>query len=105
MLFLYIKYRGSNYRVASGNSFFKSIFDKGNYGEFLTFTYLENLSGHNKLMTNLYLPKEDGSTTEVEVYPICWTHRKFSIIKTKGCVHICQTGRDLLPNIKRRLSV
>lgn len=73
MLFLYIKYRGSNYRVASGNSFFKSIFDKGNYGEFLTFTYLENLSGHNKLMTNLYLPKEDGSTTEVDLIMISQT--------------------------------
>ncbi|TCT12846.1 hypothetical protein EDC18_11117 [Natranaerovirga pectinivora] len=30
----YIKYNKSNYKNASGNSFIKSIFDKGNYGEF-----------------------------------------------------------------------
>jgi hypothetical protein len=37
----YIRYRGSDYKIASRNSFFKTIFDKGNYGEFLIFSYLE----------------------------------------------------------------
>lgn len=67
MLPRYIKYRGSDYKVASGNSFFKTVLNKGNYGEFLTFSYLEKLDGHNKLMTNLYLPKKDGSTTEIDL--------------------------------------
>ena len=49
----YLRYKDSNYREASGNSFFKTIFDKGNYGEFLTFTYLEKLRGHQRLMTHL----------------------------------------------------
>ncbi len=63
----YLKYRKSSYKIASGNSFLKTVFDKGNYGEFLTFTCLEKLDGHHKLMTNLYLLKEDDSTTEVDL--------------------------------------
>ena len=67
MLPKYLRYRGSNYKTASGNSFFKTVFDKGNYGEFLTFTYLKKLKGQHKLLTNLYLTKEDGSTTEIDL--------------------------------------
>jgi len=67
MLPRYIRYRGSNYKAASGNSFAKTIFNSGNYGEFLTFTYLEKLDGYHQLMTNLYLPKKDGSTTEIDL--------------------------------------
>ncbi|NLJ18314.1 nuclease-related domain-containing protein [Globicatella sulfidifaciens] len=73
MLPRYIKYKGSAYKIASGNSFIKTVFDKGNYGEFLTFNKLEKLKGHNKLMTNLYTPKEDGSTTEVDLIMISET--------------------------------
>lgn len=70
MLPRYIKYRGSDYKIASGNGFLKTVFDKGNYGEFLTFNKLEKLDGQNKLMTNLYIPKEDGSTTEIDLIMI-----------------------------------
>lgn len=73
MLPRYIRYRGSTYKIASGNSFFKTVLDKGNYGEFLTFSYLEKLGGPHKLMTNLYLPKEDGSTTEIDLIMISET--------------------------------
>lgn len=70
LLSLYLKYRNSNYKLVSGNSFFKTIFDKGNYGEFLTFTKLEKLSDQNKLLTNLYIPRDDGTTTEVDLVMI-----------------------------------
>lgn len=70
LLSLYLKYRNSTYKLASGNSFFKTIFDKGNYGEFLTFTKLEKLSDQNKLLTNLYIPRDDGTTTEVDLVMI-----------------------------------
>lgn len=70
MLPKYVSYRRSAYKNASGNNFFKTIFDKGNYGEFLTFSKLEKLEGYNKLMTNLYIPKEDGSTTEIDLIMI-----------------------------------
>lgn len=64
---IYMKYRNSKYGAASGNSFFKTIYDKGNYGEFLTFQFLEKIPGDNKILTNIYIPREDGTTTEVDL--------------------------------------
>jgi hypothetical protein len=63
----FIRYNGSNYKAASGNNFFTTIFDTGNYGEYLTFTHLEKLNVYHRLMTNLYIPKKDGSTTEIDL--------------------------------------
>ena len=61
-----IKYNKSQYQHISGNKFFKTVFDKGNYGEFLTFCMLEKL-GESNILTNIYLPKKDGTTTEVDL--------------------------------------
>ena len=69
----YIRYQKSGYKSASGNSFLKTILDKGNYGEFLTFVYLEKLEGNHKIMTNLYIPKSDGTTTEIDLIMISQT--------------------------------
>jgi hypothetical protein len=69
----YIRYTDSTYKDVSGNSFLKTILDKGNYGEFLTFNKLEKLDGFNKLITNLYIPKENGSTTEIDLIMISET--------------------------------
>jgi len=69
----YNQYKKSAYKEASGNHFFKTVFDKGNNGEFLTFSYLEKLESYHKLMTNLYLPKKNGSTTETDLIMICET--------------------------------
>lgn len=66
----YSKYKNSHYRTASGNRFFKTIFNKGNYGEFLTFRSLEKLEGDNKILSNIYVPKEDGTTTEIDLLMI-----------------------------------
>lgn len=66
----YLKFRESDYMFESKNNFFNTVFDKGNYGEFLTFNYLEKLNTYNKIMTNLYIPKEDGTTTEIDVIMI-----------------------------------
>ena len=63
----YLQFKSSKYKEKSGNSFSKTLFDKGNYGEFLTFRYLEKLNGHFRLLTNLYVPKKDGKTTEVDL--------------------------------------
>ena len=63
----YISYKNSNYKDASGNGFLKTIYNKGNYGEFITFKYLEKLNCYKKLMTNLYLPKTNGETTEIDL--------------------------------------
>lgn len=66
-LFINIKYKKSKYGIISGNSFFKTIIDKGNYGEFLTFVFLEKLQGDNKILSNIYIPREDGTTTEIDL--------------------------------------
>lgn len=70
LLFRYICYRKSKYGYVSGNSFLRTVFNRGNYGGFLTFSYLEKLSGHNRLLTNLYLQKKDGTTTEIDLIMI-----------------------------------
>ncbi len=62
----YLKFRKSNYKIESGNSFISTVFDKGNYGEFLTFFYLENLDDFKRLLVNVYIPKDDG-TTEIDL--------------------------------------
>lgn len=64
---IYIQYKNSTYKGASGNSYFKTAFNIGNYGEFLTFRVLEELPGNKKLLTNIYLPKENGTTTEIDL--------------------------------------
>lgn len=69
----YIRFRGSVYRESSGNGFLKTVSDRGNYGEFLTYYYLEKLEGKHRLMTNLYIPKVDGSTTEIDLIMISKT--------------------------------
>ncbi len=73
LFFKYLKFKGSSYKNASGNSFIKTIFNAGNNGEYLTFAKLEKLKGDNKIMTNLYIPRKDKSTTEVDMIMISQT--------------------------------
>jgi len=61
------KFHESSYYAASGNGFFQTIRDKGIYGEYLTYRILERSPGYKKLLANVYLPKADGGTTEVDV--------------------------------------
>lgn len=78
----YIRYKNSAYKDASKNSFFKTITDKGNNGEFITFTYLEKLDFYKRLMTNLYLPKSDGTTTEIDLIMI--SHKGIYVFESKN---------------------
>ena len=73
LFFKYLKFKDSNYKNASGNSFVKTIFNAGNNGEYLTFAKLEKLKGDNKIMTNLYIPRKDKITTEVDLIMISQT--------------------------------
>jgi len=43
------------------------MFNKGCKGEFLIFKALEKLPGYKKILANLYVPKTDGSTTEIDL--------------------------------------
>jgi len=60
------------YAYASGHDFWETIRDTGKYGEFLTFNILEKTEGEKGLFVNLYLPKKNGETTEID---LVMTHR------------------------------
>lgn len=66
-----IKY--ASYKEASGTDLSYMEHDKGTYGEFLIFEQLEKLEGNYKILTNLYLPKADGTTTEVDLVLVSQT--------------------------------
>ena len=69
----YNRYQRTAYNDASGNSVFDTLFDTGNYGEFLIYSCLEDLGDEHKLLTNVYLPKGDGTTTEIDLIMISAT--------------------------------
>lgn len=56
----------SDYSKASGKDYKSVIDDKGDNGERLTYQVLENLTGFGRLLTNVYIPKGDG-TTEIDI--------------------------------------
>lgn len=66
---VYFPFKNSNYQIASGNTFWNVLFNLGNYGEFLTYRILEK-SGETKLLCNLYIPKKNGKTAEIDVLSI-----------------------------------
>lgn len=70
VFFSYLKFENSEYKIVSGNSFLQTRFDKGNYGEFLTFKMLEEIDKESKILTNLYIPREDESYTEIDLVMI-----------------------------------
>lgn len=57
----------SNYKNESGNTYEEAIKDKGKYDEYLTFKVLEDLNKESRIRTNVYLPKNDKETTEVDL--------------------------------------
>ena len=62
-----INYDKSNYKKESGNNYFGVMRDKGKYGEYLSFNKLEKIKGEHRILTNVYLPKGNGETTEVDL--------------------------------------
>lgn len=66
-IYILIKYLRSSYGEISGNGIFQVFFNKGTYGEFSIFTVLEKVSRRAKVLTNLYLPKKNGETTEIDI--------------------------------------
>lgn len=64
------KYEKSNYKKETGYNYLKVRFNTGFYGEYLTFNILERVKGNKKILTNVYVPKEKGGTTEIDVVMI-----------------------------------
>lgn len=64
------QFKDSDYYLETANSFENTMYDKGNRGEYLTYSYLEKISGMRRYIFNCYIPKSDGTTTEIDVIMI-----------------------------------
>lgn len=64
------KFKLSGYSAASGKSLLAVFGNKGDYGEYLTFRILERTEEYHKILTNVYVPREDGTTTEIDLVMI-----------------------------------
>ncbi len=60
-------YKKTKYYEQTRINFIKLLYDKGRLGEYTTYNRLKNLSGHKKFLFNVYLPKNNGETTEIDV--------------------------------------
>lgn len=67
LCYLYIRFKQSNYQKVSQHSFLKTLLNKGFWGEYKIFSLLENLAASHQLLTNLYIPRKDGTTTEIDL--------------------------------------
>lgn len=63
-----VTFKHETYHKITGNNFFKTIFDAGKHGEYLTYKKLKDYeTDGGQFLFNCYLPKEDGKTTEIDV--------------------------------------
>ena len=67
------QYKNSGYQDASGHNYYETMTDPGRKGEYLTFRCLKGLGEEHKLLTNVYVPKEDGTTPEIDLIMITAT--------------------------------
>jgi hypothetical protein len=63
----YFSFSKSSFNKATGIGLFDVLFDKGTYGEFLTYRMLENFGDDSQVFANIYLPKANGETTEIDL--------------------------------------
>lgn len=66
------QYKKSAYYQITKNSYLSVKFDKGKYGEYLTYKSLRHFENNGgKFLFNIYIPKENNKTTEIDVLLIC----------------------------------
>lgn len=65
-----ISFYGYEYKEKSGNGFFKTYFDKGNYGEFVLYRKMCKVFKKECVLTNIYLENIKTDNTEVDVLAI-----------------------------------
>lgn len=61
------QYEKTEYYQQTKNPFMSVQFNKGLLGEFYTYKYLKSLAGYKRYLFNLYLPKNNGEYTELDV--------------------------------------
>ena len=62
-----IRYKQSIYYEITKKRYLSMRRDLGAYGEYLTYKYLSKLKGDKRFLFNCYIPKEDGTTSEIDV--------------------------------------
>lgn len=63
-----VAYKRGTYAKMTGTGFFEALFNLGKRGEYLTYKELKLYEADGgKFIFNCYLPKEDGTSTEVDV--------------------------------------
>ncbi len=60
----------TKYKVKSGNGFFKTYFNKGNYGEFKLYRKIVKYFGKQNVFANLYLAGKNTENTEIDVLAV-----------------------------------
>lgn len=61
------QYEKTEYYQQTQNPYSRVRFNKGRLGEFYTYKYLNSLAGYKRYLFNLYIPKSNGETTELDV--------------------------------------
>lgn len=61
------QYERTEYYQQTKNSYLNVQFNKGLLGEFYTYKCLKPLVGYKRYLFNLYIPKDNGETTELDV--------------------------------------
>ena len=65
------KYNKTTYKAITHNSYFSMRRDKGKYGEYEIYNYLKGYESQGyKFLFNIYLPKKDRQTTELDAIMI-----------------------------------
>ncbi|MDE7250054.1 MAG: NERD domain-containing protein [Lachnospiraceae bacterium] len=60
-------YKKTEYYAITHIPFLKVYFDTGRFGEYLTYKGLKSLKGYKRFLFNVYIPKDDGTFTEIDV--------------------------------------
>jgi hypothetical protein len=63
-------YSKSEYKNLTHNSLFTTYLDKGKRGEYLLYRHLKRKNDQAKWLFNLYIPRNDGRTTEIDALMI-----------------------------------
>lgn len=64
-------YRNGAYYQVTKNAYLSVLTNKGRYGEYLTYDQLKHFESQGaKFLFNVYIPKENGETTEIDVLMI-----------------------------------
>ena len=76
------KYRVTDYARQTHCSLLEMVADKGRTGEYETYCKLRTLDGTKRFLFNVYIPKEGGGTSEIDV--ILLHHSGLYILESKN---------------------